>query len=113
MCVSCSICAQGCPVSALSMKKEGKSGKYRNVFPELINDNCIGCNKCISVCSAMGACISVVEDGRAREIEVETGIASDGFVEILNPSAVEGKQLIVSGQYFVNDGSEVTVTSAP
>ena len=57
--------------------------------------------------------VFAVEDGRAREIEVETGIASDGFVEILNPSAVEGKQLIVSGQYFVNDGSEVTVTSAP
>ena len=56
--------------------------------------------------------VFAVEDGRAREIEVETGIASDGFVEILNPSAVEGKQLIVSGQYFVNDGSEVTVTSA-
>lgn len=30
------------------------------------NENCIGCNKCISACSAMGACISVVEEGRAR-----------------------------------------------
>lgn len=56
--------------------------------------------------------VFAVEDGRAREIEVETGIASDGFVEILNPDAVEGKQLIVSGQYFVDDGSEVSVTSA-
>ena len=56
--------------------------------------------------------VFAVEDGKAREIEVETGIASDGFVEILNPSAVEGKQIIVSGQYFVDDGSEVAVTSA-
>ena len=56
--------------------------------------------------------VFVAEDGKAREIEVETGIASDGFVEILNPSAVEGKQIIVSGQYFVDDGSEVAVTSA-
>lgn len=56
--------------------------------------------------------VFAVQDGHAQEIEVETGIASDGFVEILNPSAVEGRQLIVSGQYFVNDGSEVTVTSA-
>ncbi len=28
------------------------------------NDNCIGCNKCINVCSAIGACISSVEDGK-------------------------------------------------
>lgn len=56
--------------------------------------------------------VFTVQDGKAKEIEVETGIASDGFVEILNPDAVEGKPLIVSGQYFVNDGSLVTVTSA-
>ena len=56
--------------------------------------------------------VFTVQDGNAKEIEVETGIASDGFVEILNPDAVEGKQLIVSGQYFVNDGSLVNVTAA-
>ena len=56
--------------------------------------------------------VFAVQDGRAREIEVETGITSDGFTEILNPDAVAGKDLIVSGQYFVNDGSEVNVTGA-
>ena len=56
--------------------------------------------------------VFAVQDGKAQEIEVETGIASDGFLEILNPAAVEGKDIIVSGQYFVNDGSEVNVTSA-
>ena len=30
------------------------------------NDKCIGCNKCIKVCSAVGACISVEENGKAR-----------------------------------------------
>ena len=34
------------------------------------NDNCIGCNKCIKVCSAIGACISEEISGRAR-IEVD------------------------------------------
>ena len=53
-----------------------------------------------------------MQDGRAQEIEVETGITSDGFTEILNPGAVAGKDLIVSGQYFVNDGSEVNVTGS-
>lgn len=30
------------------------------------NDKCIGCNKCIKVCSAAGACISTVEEDRSR-----------------------------------------------
>jgi len=34
------------------------------------NENCIGCNKCINVCSAIGACISKEENGKAR-IEVD------------------------------------------
>ncbi|MBR3474694.1 MAG: 4Fe-4S binding protein [Oscillospiraceae bacterium] len=49
-CVSCGICAQACPVSALAMRKEGKSGKYRNVFPEPVNDRCIGCGMCARAC---------------------------------------------------------------
>jgi RND family efflux transporter MFP subunit len=56
--------------------------------------------------------VFAVQDGKAEEIEVETGITSDGFTEILNPEAVAGRDLIVSGQYFVNDGSEVNVTNA-
>ena len=54
--------------------------------------------------------VFAVKDGKAEEIEVETGITSDGFTEILNPEAVADKNIIVSGQYFVNDGSAVNVT---
>ena len=49
-CVSCGICAQACPASALGMQREGKSGKYRNVFPELVSDGCIGCGGCARAC---------------------------------------------------------------
>ena len=56
--------------------------------------------------------VFAVQDGKAREIEVEPGIAYDGFIEILNPDAVAGKDIIVSGQYFVNDGSAVNVTNS-
>ena len=34
------------------------------------NDACIGCNKCIRVCSVMGACKAVIVDGIPR-IEVD------------------------------------------
>ncbi len=30
------------------------------------NENCVGCNKCINVCSAMGACISTEADDNGR-----------------------------------------------
>ena len=56
--------------------------------------------------------VFVVEDGKAVEIEVETGIVTDGFVEILNRDAIEGMDVVVSGQYFVDDGSPVSVATS-
>ena len=55
--------------------------------------------------------VFTVKDGKAAEIEVETGIVTDGFVEILNPDAVEGLDVVVSGQYFVDDGSPVSIAT--
>lgn len=49
-CLSCSICVQVCPVSALSLTKEGKSGKYANLFPEAAPGACIGCGICVKSC---------------------------------------------------------------
>lgn len=49
-CVSCSICVQGCPVGALDLTLPGKSGRYSNLFPELVNENCIGCSLCAKNC---------------------------------------------------------------
>ncbi len=60
-CVSCGICAQACPVSALAMEKEGRSGKYRNVFPALSGRACIGCGSCARACP-MG-CIRMEDPG--------------------------------------------------
>ena len=49
-CVSCSICVQACPVGALDLTRPGKSGRYRNLFPELVNERCIGCALCVKNC---------------------------------------------------------------
>ena len=61
-CVSCSICTQACPVSALDMKKEGKSGKYRNVFPEPNNRTCTGCGICAKACPMEAITMVEVEE---------------------------------------------------
>ena len=50
LCVSCGICAQACPVSVLAMCREGKTGKYRNAFPEAVKEGCIGCGQCARSC---------------------------------------------------------------
>lgn len=58
-CLSCSICVQACPVSALSLTREGKSGKYANLFPELAPGACIGCGACVKNCPM--SCIRMEE----------------------------------------------------
>ena len=50
-CISCSICVQACPVSVLELSRFGKSGKYKNNFPQLIDaKGCIGCKQCETSC---------------------------------------------------------------
>lgn len=49
-CLNCGMCAQACPVSCLSMTREGRQGKYRNVFPEMTGGGCIGCGMCAQAC---------------------------------------------------------------
>ena len=58
-CLSCSICVQACPVSALSLTQEGKSGKYSNLFPELSPEDCLGCGICAKSCPM--SCITMVD----------------------------------------------------
>lgn len=59
-CVSCGICVQTCPVGAIDLVRPGKSGKYKNLFPETVNDRCIGCSLCAGSCP-MG-CINMTAD---------------------------------------------------
>lgn len=42
-------------------------GEYTSLV--YTDDNCIGCNKCINVCPAMGACVS--KDGKDGERRIE------------------------------------------
>lgn len=53
--------------------------------------------------------VYVAENGIAREIPVQVGIVSGGRAEILNAADLEGRDVIVEGHGFVNDGSRVLV----
>ncbi len=54
------------------------------------NDNCIGCNKCISVCSAMGACVSTVVDGKPRiDVDGDRCIACGACIDACEHNARE------------------------
>lgn len=53
--------------------------------------------------------VFVSENGVAKEVEVKTGIEDNGFVEILNPDALAGKQVVVVGHTFINAGDKLSL----
>lgn len=54
------------------------------------NDNCIGCNKCIKVCSAIGACVSKEENGKARiEVDETKCVACGSCIDVCAHGARE------------------------
>ena len=53
--------------------------------------------------------VFAVDAGRAHAVDVRAGVFADGFAEIIDGAELAGKEIIVSGQYFVNDGSAVKV----
>lgn len=61
-CLSCSICVQACPVSALELTLMGKSGKYVNLFPESVPGACTGCGICVKSCPMSCIRMSVDEE---------------------------------------------------
>ena len=46
-CCGCSACQYICPVDAITMRADSEGFFY----PDINNDRCIGCNKCILFCS--------------------------------------------------------------
>ena len=49
------------------------------------------------------------EDGVAKETDVQCGLSSDGFTEILSAEPLIGKELIVRGQAFVREGDKLEI----
>jgi len=53
--------------------------------------------------------VFVVENNRAKQIPVETGLESDGWIELLAGAPPEGAPGVTMGQSLLNDGTPVTI----
>ena len=78
------------------------------------NEKCIGCNKCIHVCSCMGANIFVVQNGKNRiEVDEKKCIACGACIDACEHNAREFKD---DTDYFFDDlkkGKNISVLVAP
>lgn len=48
-CIACGICAQSCPVSAISLLKTDID-EYKKAYPQLNERPCTGCGQCETAC---------------------------------------------------------------
>ena len=78
------------------------------------NEKCIGCNKCIHVCSCMGANIFTVKNGKNRiEVDEKKCIACGACIDACEHKAREFKD---DTNHFFNDlkrGANISVLVAP
>ncbi len=78
------------------------------------NDNCIGCNKCIKVCSAIGACISTEKNGRARiEVDGSKCVACGSCIDVCVHGAREFEDDTERFFQDLKKGKEISILLAP
>lgn len=51
----------------------------------------------------------VVAENKAKMVSVQTGLETDGWLEVASDQLTEGAPVVTMGQYLVNDGSPVAV----
>ncbi|MCR5325097.1 MAG: response regulator [Lachnospiraceae bacterium] len=78
------------------------------------NENCIGCNKCIKACSAIGACISKEENGKARiDVDGSKCVACGSCIDVCAHGARE--YLDDTERFFADleNGEAISLLLAP
>ncbi|MDD4279958.1 MAG: efflux RND transporter periplasmic adaptor subunit [Candidatus Sumerlaeales bacterium] len=53
--------------------------------------------------------VFAAENGKAKQILVTSGFTTDGFTEILNAKDLGADEFVITGQYFLNDGTPISV----
>jgi multidrug efflux pump subunit AcrA (membrane-fusion protein) len=56
-----------------------------------------------------GQVIFLAEEGKAKMVQLETGLEMDGWIEVLAPDLREGCSVIAMGQDQLNDGSLISI----
>ena len=80
------------------------------------NENCVGCNKCITVCSAMGACVSTETDanGKSRiNVDPERCVACGACFDACEHNA---REYLDDTDAFFEDlasGNDISILIAP
>lgn len=78
------------------------------------NDNCIGCNKCISVCSCVGACISNESDGKNRiDVDGTKCIACGACFDVCEHNAREYRDDTERFFADLKRGEKISILIAP
>lgn len=78
------------------------------------NDNCIGCNKCISVCSCVGACRPSEEEGRNRiDVDGSKCIACGACFDVCEHGAREFADDTVEFFNALKKGEQISLLLAP
>lgn len=81
----------------------------------ITNDNCIGCNKCISVCSCAGACVaSCLEDGKNRiDVDGRMCVACGACFDVCEHSAREFTDDTEEFFKALKRGEKISILLAP
>ena len=79
------------------------------------NENCIGCNKCISVCSCEGACVSTVAENGKNFIEVDGNrcIACGACFDVCEHGAREFRDDTEKFFADLKKGEKISILIAP
>lgn len=79
------------------------------------NDNCIGCNKCISACSCDGACVSVIDSDGSNRIDVD-GDRCIGCGACFDACEHQARDFFDDTELFFDDlrkGEKISILLAP
>lgn len=78
------------------------------------NDNCIGCNRCISVCSSNGACVAVEEDGKHRiRVDANRCVGCGACLDVCEHKAREYRDDTERFFADLKSGKQISVLIAP